>query len=155
MKTIILYATKYGAAAEIAGRIANKIEGAVIHNLKQNAPSLSDFDCVIFGSSVYAGSIRKEAKAFLTQNAAALLEKKFGLFLCGIGEEGARTYFNANFSKDILEKTKATCFPGGIFDPKKTNRFERFLLKMVAKQSAYTNTIDDTKIEQFVKEMKS
>ena len=35
MKTIILYATKYGAAAEIARRIAAHIDGAIVHDLKQ------------------------------------------------------------------------------------------------------------------------
>jgi len=155
MKTIILYATKYGAAADIAKRIADKIEGAVIHNLKLNAPSIADFDCVILGSSVYAGNIRKEAKAFLAQNAAALQETKFGLFLCGIGEENAKSYFNANFSKEILQKAKATCFPGGTFDPKKANGFERFIIKLITKKSSYIDLIDDKKIEQFAQEMKA
>ena len=74
MKTLILYATKYGAAYEIARRIAERIDGAVIHNLKQDGmPPLEEFDCVIAGSSVYVGMIRKEAKAFFTKNTAALL----------------------------------------------------------------------------------
>ena len=36
MKTIILYATKYGTTAEIAKRIANRIDGATVHDLKNN-----------------------------------------------------------------------------------------------------------------------
>jgi len=155
MKTIILYATKHGAAAEIAQRIAGKIEGAVIHDLKQDVPSLADFDCVIFGSPVYAGNIRREAKKFLSQNASTLHEKKLGLFLCGIGAEGAKKFFDNNFSNEILQKAKATCFSGGIFDPQKANGFERFIIKLVTKKSAYINTINDRKIENFAQEMKS
>lgn len=154
MKTLILYATKYGAAGEIAKRIANKIDGAVIHNLKQESPSLADFDCIIIGGSVYAGSIRKEVKTFIVNNENNILEKKFGLFLSGIGASGEKTYFDNNFSQKILEKAKTKSFLGGIFDPKKANFLERFIIKLVAKQTVYTNTIDDDKISQFVQLMK-
>ena len=37
MKTLILYATKYGAAREIAKRIAEKMGGAALHDFL-NAP---------------------------------------------------------------------------------------------------------------------
>ena len=55
MKTIILYATKHGAIAEIARRIAAHINGAVVHDLKQPVPDLTEYDSVIVGSSVYVG----------------------------------------------------------------------------------------------------
>jgi len=155
MKTIIIYATKYGCAAEIAKRIADKIDGAVVCGLKQNVPSLADFDCIILGSSVYAGNIRKEAKAFLAHNTDVLLEKKIGLFLCGIGRENAGSYFKANFSEEILQKAKSKCFCGGIFDPKKANGFERFIIKLITKKPSYVDTINEKEIEQFIQEMKS
>ena len=81
MKTLILYATKYGAAREAAQRIAKHMNGAVLHDLKQkNVPALADFDCVIIGSSIYVGAIRKEAKTFLTQNADDLQKKNWVFF---------------------------------------------------------------------------
>jgi len=154
MKTIVIYASKYGAAGNIAQCIADKIDGAVIHDLKQGFPSISNFDCIIFGSSVYAGMIRKEAKEFMRQNTNALLEKKLGLFLCGIGAEGEKTYFESNFSKNILQKTIVASFLGGIFDPKKAGLIERLIIKAATKQSGYTNTIDNNKIEQLVEAIK-
>ena len=154
MKTIILYATKYGAAAEIARRIANKIDGAVIHNLKQGIPSLAEFDCIILGSPVYAGSIRREAKEFLAKNAGLLLDKKFALFLSGIGANGENKLFESNFPPKILQKAKAAGFLGGIFDPKKANAVERFIIKIAAKKSMYINTIDDSEIELFAEKVK-
>jgi menaquinone-dependent protoporphyrinogen oxidase len=154
MKTIIIYATKYGAAAEIAQRIAKKIDNAVAHNLKQGIPSLEGFDCIIFGSSVYAGMIRKEAKAFLAKNINILQDKKLGIFLCGIGETGEKTFFDSNFPPDILQKAKAASFLGGIFDPKKAGAIERFIIKIVTKKTGYIDTINDEKIEQFVSMMK-
>ena len=155
MKTIIIYATKYGAAGEIARRIAGKMDGAAIHELNQNIPSLADFDCVIFGSSIYAGMIRRKAKMFLSKNANVLKEKKLGLFLSGLDAAGEKKYFDSNFSREILEKAKATSFLGGVFDPKKAGMLERLVMKVVSGRSVYVNTINDGKIEQFVNTMKA
>ena len=158
MKTIILYATKYGATGEIAGRIAEKLDGAVMHDLKQKPiPALSGFDCVIIGSALYAGMIRKEAKAFLSANADALREKKIGLFLSGMETSGdhEKTYFETNFSPELLQAAKAKALTGGIYDPKKANFFERAIFKLAAKQSAYSDKIDDEKIARFAEEMKA
>ena len=156
MKTLILYATKYGAAREIAGRIATRIDGAVIHDLKKGGapPPLTEFDCIIIGSSVYAGTIHKEVKAFLGQHADTLREKKLGLFICGMDPTREKAEFESNFSPDILQAAKAASYLGGIFDPKKAGAIERFLLKKIAKISEYTNIINDDKIEQFVEIMK-
>ena len=154
MKTLILYATKHGATREAAKRIALKIPGAVLHDLKQaNTSSLADFDCVIIGSSIYVGAIRKEAKTFLAQNADRLKDKKFGLFLCGLQENEEKQFFASNFPPDILTAAKETAFLGGIFDPKKAGFMERFVIKAVAKLPGYTNMIDNAKIDKFVEEM--
>jgi menaquinone-dependent protoporphyrinogen oxidase len=156
MKTIILYASKYGAAAEAARRIAERIDGAVVHDLKQGiAPSLDGFDCVIVGSSVYAGSIRREAKVFLSLNTGILLEKKLGLFLCGMAASNVKPFFDDNFSAKILQKAKAVDFFGGIFDPKKAGAFDRFVIRIVTKKSGYVDTMDDSKIERFAEAMKA
>ena len=156
MKTIILYASKRGAAAEIARRVAEKIGGAALHDLKKGGvPSIGEFDCVIVGGSLYVGMIRKEAKAFVARNADALRGKKLGLFLSGLEADKEKEYFDANFPADILRAAKAAGFLGGIFDPQKAGFVERLVMKAVAKQSAYVNTIDDSKIDQFVKALKA
>jgi len=152
MKTIIVYATKHGATREIAERIARGINGAVTHDLKQGAaPDLAAFDCVIVGASIYAGTVRKEAKTFIAQNATALSGKTLGLFLSGMGTGDGKTYFEKNFPEDVLKNVKATGFLGGAFDPAKGNVIERIIMKLVTKQSGPVNRIDDAKIEQFVK----
>ena len=161
VRMLILYATKYGAAEEIAKRIAENTSNAEIHNLKQNdIPKLSAFDCVIIGSSLYAGMIRKEAKAFLSKNADELhkiasCEKKVGLFLSGIDvdPEKEKTYFETNFSSDLLQLAKVKTFLGGIYDPKKAGFAERFIYKLATKQSTYADKIDNDKIVQFAKDM--
>ena len=154
MKTLILYASKYGGTKEIARRIAGKLENAVVFDLKgENPPSLSDFDCVIIGSSVYAGSIRKEARAYMSQYALALGEKTLGLFLSGFAEN--KSCFEQNFPPDILRAAKATAFLGGVFDPEKAGMLERFIVRIVVKQTQYADRIDDEKINGFVEAIRS
>lgn len=154
MNTLILYATKHGAARGIAQRIADDMGGAVLHDLKQaGPPALAQFDCVIVGSSLYAGMIRKEAKEYLSQNADALREKRLGLFLCGMDASREKEYFEANVPPALVQQAMAAAFLGGIFDPKKAGAMGRLVMKAVAKQSGYADTIDGGKIKRFAKEM--
>ena len=155
MKTVILYATKYGAATEIARRIAERTDGAVLYDLKQGVPDLAGYDCIIVGSSVYAGMFRKEAKAFLSQNADILQQKKLGLFASGINPDENQRVFADNVPAEVLQSARTTAFLGGIFSPQKANLAERLIVKAAAKQAAYLNTIDDGKIGQFSEAMRS
>jgi menaquinone-dependent protoporphyrinogen oxidase len=155
MNALILYATKHGATKEIAQRIAKHMPGETICDLKNSGiPSISQFDCVVIGSSVYVGSIHKEAKAFLSQNADALRSKRLGLFLSGLNADEEKIFFESNFKPDILQAAAANSFLGGVFDPKKTGMMARLVMKAVAKQSGYTNTVSDDKIEQFAEALK-
>lgn len=155
MKTLILYATKHGAAKEIAGRIAKRIPDSMVCGLKSSGvPPVAQFDCVILGSSIYAGAIHKEAKTFMTQNTDTLLAKRLGLFLSGMDASRETEFFETNFSPEILQAATVKSFLGGVFDPEKAGFMERLIMKVVAKQSAYTNTILDDKIRQFTEAMK-
>jgi len=156
MKTIILYATKYGAAAEIARRIAAQIDDAVTFNLKQaGVPALNDFECVIVGSSVYAGMFRKEAKTFLAENADELCKKKLGLFISGMSESDGDEAFKANVPGEVLQAAVAASALGGVFDPSRANFFERLIMKAVTKQSGYVSNISEGKIKEFAEAMKA
>jgi menaquinone-dependent protoporphyrinogen oxidase len=150
MKTLILYATKHGAAREIAGRIAKRLDGAVIHDLKQGGvPSLAGYDCVIVGSSLYAGMLRKEAKTFLQQNVSDLRGKRLGLFVSGMDASQEKQFLAASFPAELLQAASSAAFLGGIFDPKKAGVMGRMIMKAVAKRAEYTDTIDDAKIQAF------
>lgn len=154
MKTLILYATKHGAAREIAQRIAKRIDGALIYDIKQDgAPPLADYDCIIIGSSVYAGTVHKEVKAFLGRHADSLRKKRLGLFICGMDPSREKAELESNFSPDILQAAKAASYLGGIFDPKKAGAIERFIIKKIAKITEYTNNINEEKIEKFVESL--
>lgn len=156
MNTLILYASKHGATGEIARRIARKLEGATLYDLKEgNIPPLGGYDRIVIGSALYAGMILKEAKEFLSQNADALRDKKLGLFLCGMDASREAMYFDSNFPHDLLDAASEKRHLGGIFDPKKAGLMGRLIMKAVAKQSGYKDSIDDEQIQQFAEGLKA
>jgi len=155
MKTLILYATKHGASREIADRVSKLMGSAVTHDLKQkDIPELSEYDCVIVGSSIYAGMIRKEAKAYVRANTAALKEKTLGLFISGMDAEKQDEYFTANFPPELLKSAKGKAFLGGVFDPDKAGAIGKLIVKLVKGKAQYMNTVDDAAIERFTEKLK-
>jgi len=156
MKTLILYATKHGATADIARRIAQLIDDSVVHELNQEEiPSIDEFGCVIIGSPVYAGMIRKEAKSFLKHNADILCAKNLGLFLSAMDMSGEKKFFEENIPENILQSAITSSVLGAVFDPEKAGIFERLIMKLVTKRSGYVSTIDDEKIRQFAESIKT
>jgi len=158
MKTLILYASKYGAASEVARRIATQFGSTKLIDLndikKVSALDLSKYDCVIVGSSVYAGQIRPAAKHFVSRNEDELAQKRLGLFIVGFDSDKEDLAFTVNFSEGLLEAAQAKLFAEGIFDPRKANFAERLIIKAVIKQNDYTDRIDDEKIATFAQELK-
>ncbi len=152
MKTAILYAGKYGATADIAGRLAARLDGAEVFDLGNGpAPDIADFDCVVIGSALYAGMVRKPAKAFVEQNQEALIKKQLALFFSGMqpGEDNAAQYSAQNYPAAVVSHATVKACLGGRFDPEKANFFERFIFKMVAKEAASRDTLSDEAIEAF------
>ena len=159
MKTIILYATRHGAAKEIAEKIASQWEGATLCDLQQNAnPSLDEFDCVIIGGPLYARNLLKPVKDYARSQEPALLEKRLGLFLSGLGAEGADRFFNTNFPHSLLKKATVKAFIGGIYDPARCNWAEKLIMKAITRIQRLpvpANTIREDRITAFIAELKA
>ena len=159
MKALVLYATKHGAALEAARKIAAQFSGAKLVDLNDiktiSKLNLATYDCIILGSSVYAGQTRPALKHFSTNNQDELMDadKRLGIFLVGMDADKEDVAFGINFEDSLLEAAKAKAFVGGIYDPKKANFAERLIMKAL-KFTEYTNTIDDEKIAEFVQALK-
>lgn len=90
-KVLVTYATKHGATAEIAEKIAELLQEAGLPTdvapVKQ-VKELTPYSAVILGSAVYIGRWRKEAVKFLENNEQALAERDVWLFSSGPTDEG-------------------------------------------------------------------
>lgn len=90
-KILVAYASKYRATAEIAEIIQASLHEAGLHvDLKpvQEVDSLAEYDTVVLGSAVYAGSWMGSATRFLNKNQAALAERDVWLFSSGPSGDG-------------------------------------------------------------------
>lgn len=86
MTVLVTYATRYGATAEIAERIALTLIGQGVDARAQQITKVRDLagvDAFVVGSAVYFGSWLKPATAFVERNREALAEHPVWLFSSG------------------------------------------------------------------------
>jgi flavodoxin len=83
MKTLIVYASRYGSTEQIGRWIAERLgyDDFVVDLVKAgDVVSLEDYAVVIMGSGIYSHSILPELKAFIEQNLDVLKSKKNVVF---------------------------------------------------------------------------
>jgi menaquinone-dependent protoporphyrinogen oxidase len=161
MKIAIIYASKHGTTEKVAGSIAEKLSetnDVKLFSLKENPNSdIREFETVILGSSVYAGQASGRMKSFCKTNESVLLEKKTGLFVCGMqpDKEQQKKELKDAYSDVLLEKAVVTGFLGGEFLFEKLNFFERLIVKKIAKTKSSVYMIDWEAIDEFVKKIQT
>ena len=85
MKTLIVYCSSHGTTEKAVQLISEWMEGEVLAvDLKRDKISydVRDYDFVIIGGSIHAGSIQGRIKHFIGKHHDILMTKKLGLFLC-------------------------------------------------------------------------
>ena len=90
-KTLVTYASKYGATAEIAEKIGEILTAAGLPtdlSPVNQARDLASYDAIILGSAVYMGQWRRDAVKFLKSNEKVLASKQVWLFSSGPSGEG-------------------------------------------------------------------
>ena len=138
---LVAYGTKYGATAEIAEKIGQVLDQAGLSTDVLPADQVSDlaaYKAVVLGSAVYIGAWRKEAATFLKANEEVLAGKPVWLFSSGPTGEGDLKELTQGWSfpgrlqpiADRIQPRDITIF-GGMVDPEKLGRIERWMLKNV------------------------
>ncbi|MGQ9516707.1 MAG: flavodoxin domain-containing protein [Anaerolineae bacterium] len=138
-KVLVAYGTKYGATAEIAGRIGNILQkaGWAVDVLPAGkASDISLYNAMVLGSAVYAGSWRKDAAQLLTKHEKALSERPVWLFSSGpTGSGDPVTLLNGWSLPDALRPVaerihvRDIAVFHGALDMQKLNFAERFLIR--------------------------
>lgn len=152
MKTLIVYATKYGCTEKCAKMLEDKIGGTVVlQNLKNSTQNIiEDYDRIIIGGSVYMGQIQKEVTEFCTKNLKMIKNKKIGLFICCMREgEVAETELNTLFPKELLQVAIAKDYFGGEFIMNKMSFMDKLITKVIAKTNKDTSKILQENINRF------
>src|SRR5690554_2051567 len=105
MKTLIVYATKYGCTKKCAEILGEKLEGEVdLCNIKNvESIDLTQYDKVVIGGSIYAGQLQKGLRDFCSEKIDILTSKKLGLFICGMLIQKAEEELNNSYDKKLLD----------------------------------------------------
>ena len=114
MKTLILFASRYGATEEIAYMLKSAVGGDVtVRNIRERGITLDGYDTVIIGSCVYMFKLDKHIRHFLRRNEKTLMGKRLGVYLCCYTTPGTEGYLEHFFSPELLAHAAAKDILGG------------------------------------------
>ncbi len=112
MRVLVVYDTVYGSTAQIAGWMAERLNGfaavaATVSRFSEN-PNLADYEAVIIGSPIYRNDqILESIKDFVTKNNTALAQKKVGIFVVALDTGGAYYFGRLTGGLEHLKKFAA------------------------------------------------
>lgn len=102
MKTLLLYATKSGAARECAELLAKELTDCTVCDLRHAIPNPELFDTIIVGSGIRFGKIYKPAAKFIQQYKNVLLTKSVSFYFCNCETETFQNAVEKNIPKELL-----------------------------------------------------
>lgn len=158
MKGILIYLSKHGTAEKVAQQMQNLLgDEFLLVNLKTTKlPDLSQYDTIVIGGSIHAGSIQKGIQLFCKNNLTLLLQKRLGLFLCCMYEgEVAKQQFNAAFPNSLIAHAKATAITGGEFIFSEMSWIEKVIVRKIVGVKVSQSKINSEAIASFVTSLKN
>ncbi|WP_251551881.1 flavodoxin domain-containing protein [Neobacillus muris] len=159
MKTLIVYCSSHGTAEKAARILSENLEGEVLAvDLRRDKVNLNpeEYDTVIIGGSIHAGSIQGKVKHFIVKYHDLLLDKDLGLFLCCMRRgDTAIEQFNQSFPINLRKNSVAMGLFGGELLVSKMNFFERQVVKRVDGVTEDVSDLDIRAIMEFASRMNS
>jgi menaquinone-dependent protoporphyrinogen oxidase len=158
MKGILIYLSKHGTTEKVARQMQNLLgDEFLLVNLKTTKlPELSEYDTIVIGGSIHAGSIQKEIHMFCKCNLPLLLQKRVGLFLsCMYEGKVAKQQFNAAFSNSLIAHAKTTAITGGEFLFSEMSWIEKVIVRKIVGVKESQSKIDSEAITSFVTSLKN
>jgi len=152
MKTLVLFASRYGCTEKCANMLAEKINGDVeVKDLVKNKKiGLDGYDLVIIGGSIMAGKMNKVVTRFVDGNLQELLTQKAALFICCLQQgDTAKEQFNNAFPQQLLDQALARGYFGGEVDFAKLNFFMKGLMKKILETDKNVSNVSPENIEGF------
>ena len=113
MKTVILYATKSGAARECADILAAKIKDSSIYDLSRETPDIETVDTVIIGAGIRMGKAYKPFRKFIEKNLDKLLTKTTAVYLCNGEPETYNQAVEKNIPAQLISHSLCVMSFGG------------------------------------------
>lgn len=156
MKTLIIYDSNHGTTEKVARLISKKLdEGSCqLIKLKKNPKvNFADFDRIIIGGSIHAGTIQGSVKSFCNKNLPILLHKKVALFMCGMNKPELENEFVEAFPLELRLHAVANIIVGGEYILERMNFIERLIIKKIAKVDESSSHLNYEKIDELIAEL--
>lgn len=153
MKSLIVYSTRYGFAKSCAMRIKESLtdDTKIVHIEKETVEDIKKYELVIIGASIYAGEISNNMKNFIDNNLPSLLNKKVGLYTCGMEDyPTSEQQFNNVFPEKLRKTALAKGYFGGRIDFKKMSPMDRAITTKMAGIKKSVEKIYDNNIQDFI-----
>ncbi|MGL5616436.1 MAG: flavodoxin domain-containing protein [Sarcina sp.] len=154
MKTAIIYGSKSGTTEKCALKLKEKLGEVDLINILEEKVNLQNYDNLIIGSPIRMGALMKPIKNLLVEETEMLLSKKLGIFLCNGFVEKTEEFIKANISEDLVNHATVIMSFGGELDVDKLKGFDKFVTKIVSKNTDIKPKILEENIEKFVANFK-
>lgn len=156
MKTIIIYSSKHGSTQKVVSYLQEHLSCDTINILTTPIPSITDYDQVIIGGSIYYGSLHPKLTQYIETFLPQLLEKKIALFLlCLMSEETAAEQFNTNFNQQLLNHSTIDGFFGGVLEKESLNPLEKIVTRFTFKNVDTHNGVFYDEVDRFIEAIKT
>lgn len=140
-RILISHATRAGATSDVADILAaglRELDHDVVVSRCQIAPSPDDFDLVVVGSGIHAGSWYGEAVNWLTRHSASLTGRVALFNVCLNAADPAKQDealgYNAGLAADLDASSSASF--AGRFVPERVGFLKRWLLRSMNQKPA-------------------
>ena len=111
MKTLVVYRSHYGSTRRYAQWLAQALDADAAEERQADARLVQNYECVIFGGGLYAGSIAGAAR--MAKLYGALQGKRLAMFTVGLSDpsdpENVKKIMqdaDGNAEKNAAEKTR-------------------------------------------------
>ena len=153
MHTLILYMSKHGTTEKTVTLLAEKLKDSsikIVNLQKDGPPNINDFDNVIIGGSIHAGTMQSKLRKYVENNLPDLLSKKTGLFMCCMERnEKQEEQFNNAYPMQLRETASCKAYFGGEFKFSRMNFIEKAIIKKISGIDHDFSDIDIDAISEF------
>jgi menaquinone-dependent protoporphyrinogen oxidase len=151
MNVLIAYAGKKGATSELAHAMAEATAqigsggGAAqpkVVDLRKDPPvDVAQYDRVIVGGAVYAGTVHKAVAEFCRTNLEELLKRRVALFLSALREDDLKGAFERSFPAELRSHAIEEVWLGGRIRFAEHNVLVRGMLRKIMQRHDDMDTL--------------
>lgn len=154
MSAVVVFDSKHGSTADVAGMIAGRLGENVrlvyLRDRGASRVSLEDCELVVLGAPVYAGRWSPRAVAFAREREEELSRMNFAYFVVGADPKEGIEVARAGLPSRLADQAISRGQIAGEFRPESLNFFERFILWLVTSASKVsTPTLDRAAVDAF------